>query len=241
MGTTVQLHKNTGLKPSILISQILQFRGCCCRNCKKIQYFIIFRPHLNCCVAVGSFLAVTWQLYRFPCHSLSHSVTQSLPLLKNTTKEHSERLVTLETCDQSDKETWPNHFQIFGNFSDFWKLFRLLETFQIFGNFSDFRKSFRFLESFPDFRKISSFSENIQIFGKFPDSRKISTDRVPQKNVCQRFEAQICSRSPILLSRMCFGFRISSLIHQATLTISIQNLKCLKNAKNAYEDIQCSM
>ena len=29
--------------------------------------------------------------------SLSHSVTHSLPLLKNTTKEHSERLVTLET------------------------------------------------------------------------------------------------------------------------------------------------
>ena len=35
---------------------------------------------------------------------------------------------------------------------------------------------------------------------------------------------------------MCYGFRISSLIHLATLTISIQNQKCLKNAKNACED-----
>ena len=52
------------------------------------------------------FLAVTWQLYRFTCHSLTHSLTPSL--LKNTTKEHSERLVTLETCYQSDEETWPD-------------------------------------------------------------------------------------------------------------------------------------
>ena len=54
------------------------------------------------------FLAVTWQLYRFPCHSLTHSLTDWLPVLKNTTKEHSERLVTLETCYQSDEETWPD-------------------------------------------------------------------------------------------------------------------------------------
>ena len=47
------------------------------------------------------FLAVPRQLYRFPCHWL----TDSLTLLKNTTKEHSERLVTLETCDQSDEKT----------------------------------------------------------------------------------------------------------------------------------------
>ena len=26
--------------------------------------------------------------------------------MKNTTIEHSERLVTLETCNQSDEETW---------------------------------------------------------------------------------------------------------------------------------------
>ena len=51
------------------------------------------------------FLAVPRQLYRFPCHSLTDSLTDSLPVLKNTIKEHSERLVTLETCDQSDEET----------------------------------------------------------------------------------------------------------------------------------------
>ena len=49
-------------------------------------------------------------------------------------------------------------------------------------------------------------------------------------------KAQICSISPILLSRMCFGFRISSLIHLATLTIPIQNQKWPKNAKNASGD-----
>ena len=41
------------------------------------------------------------QLYRWPRHSLTNSST----LLKNTTIEHSERLVTLETCDKSDEET----------------------------------------------------------------------------------------------------------------------------------------
>ena len=41
------------------------------------------------------------QLYRWPRHSLTDYYT----LLKNTAIEHSERLVTLETCDQSDEET----------------------------------------------------------------------------------------------------------------------------------------
>ena len=56
--------------------------------------------------------------------------------------------------------------------------------------------------------------------------------RVP-KNVCQHFKDQINSKSPSLLSPMCFGFRISSLVYLATFTISIQNQKFLKNAKNA--------
>ena len=29
-------------------------------------------------------------------------------MLKNTAIQHSERLVTLETCDESDEETWPD-------------------------------------------------------------------------------------------------------------------------------------
>ena len=40
---------------------------------------------------------------------------------------------------------------------------------------------------------------------------------------------------------MWFGFRISSLIHLATLTITIQNQKCLKNAKKRMRGQTCSM
>ena len=36
---------------------------------------------------------------------VTHSLTDSKSLLKNTTTEHSERLVTLETYDESDEET----------------------------------------------------------------------------------------------------------------------------------------
>ena len=36
---------------------------------------------------------------------MASSVTQYYTLLKNTTIEHSERLVILETCNQSDEET----------------------------------------------------------------------------------------------------------------------------------------
>ena len=36
------------------------------------------------------------------------SLTHSYTLLKNATIQHSERLVTLETCDESDEKTWPD-------------------------------------------------------------------------------------------------------------------------------------
>ena len=35
-------------------------------------------------------------------------LTKYYTLLKNTIIQHSERLVTLETCDESDEETWPD-------------------------------------------------------------------------------------------------------------------------------------
>ena len=54
--------------------------------------------------------------------------------------------------------------------------------------------------------------------------------KYPQKLFVSLLKLKICSKSPILLSRMCFGFRISSLIHLATLTIPIQDQKCPKNA-----------
>ena len=56
----------------------------------------------------------------------------------------------------------------------------------------------------------------------------------PKKNV--RFWPKICSRCRFWLFRMCFGIRISCLIHLTSLTIPIQNQKCIKNAKNASED-----
>ena len=48
------------------------------------------------------FLAVTWQLNRWPCHWLSDSLTDSV---SHFWFEHYERLVTLETFNQSDEET----------------------------------------------------------------------------------------------------------------------------------------
>ena len=36
------------------------------------------------------------------------SLTNYKTLLKNTTIQHSETLVTLETCDESDEETCPD-------------------------------------------------------------------------------------------------------------------------------------
>ena len=36
---------------------------------------------------------------------VTHSLTNYYTLLKNTTIQPSERLVTLETCDESDEET----------------------------------------------------------------------------------------------------------------------------------------
>ena len=55
------------------------------------------------------FLAVPRQLYRWPCHWHTDWLTHSLlHTFENTTIQHSERLVTLETCDESDEERWPD-------------------------------------------------------------------------------------------------------------------------------------
>ena len=39
---------------------------------------------------------------------MSKWVSKWVTIVKNTTREHSERLVTLLTFDQSDEETWPD-------------------------------------------------------------------------------------------------------------------------------------
>ena len=109
------------------------------------------------------FLAVTWQLYRFPCHS----VTDWLPVLKNTTKVHSEGLVTLETCYQSEEETWPDHF--WGKNSDFRKDFRFSENcwFSRIFLFSDIRNILIFWNKFHIFEKIPYFWEKNHILKDF--------------------------------------------------------------------------
>ena len=80
---------------NVMLTHLLIFASLLCQKKLKFIHYCLLKDCL-----VFTFLAVTWQLYRFTCHSKT--------LLKNTTKEHSERLVTLETCDQSDKETWPD-------------------------------------------------------------------------------------------------------------------------------------
>ena len=79
------------------------------------------------------------QLNRWPCHWLTDRT-----LLIDIQR------VTLETCDLWD--IW----------SEWWgdMTFRFLEDFQIFGRFSDFWKIFRFWTIF-------RFLEDIQIFGRF--------------------------------------------------------------------------
>ena len=42
----------------------------------------------------------------------SNSLTHYYTLLKNTAIEHSERLLTIEKCYQSDEETWPDQKQL---------------------------------------------------------------------------------------------------------------------------------
>ena len=64
--------------------------------------------------------------------------------------------------------------------------------------------------------------------------------RVTQKNVTQGFLAQICSRSPILLFRRCFGTRKSTPFHLTTSISPIQNQKYPKNAMNACADTNLS-
>ena len=55
-----------------------------------------------------SFLAVPRQLYRWPCHWLTDWLQDIVEKHYHTYIQHSERLVTLETCDESDEETWPD-------------------------------------------------------------------------------------------------------------------------------------
>ena len=39
---------------------------------------------------------------------MSKWVSEWVTIVKNTTREHSQRLLNLETFDQSDEDTWPD-------------------------------------------------------------------------------------------------------------------------------------
>ena len=70
------------------------------------------------CILTQNFWAVPRQLYRFICTSLPPHLQDTI--LKNTTVEHYERLVTLQTCYQSDEETRTDQQK--DNDNDKWQL-----------------------------------------------------------------------------------------------------------------------
>ena len=71
-------------------------------------------------------------------------------------------------------------FQIFGRFSDFWKIFSFLKDFQILGKFSDFWKVFRFLEYIGIIflpvvtNKMPQFMKGSSSFGDFCGNKEFS-------------------------------------------------------------------
>ena len=113
------------------------------KDCFALNIETLF---LNIETLLSQYLAVIWQLYWFPCDWLTTFST----LLKNTTTVHSERLVTHDSCNQIDEETWPDL-----------KIFKFLKKYQILGKISNFRKNFRVLE---DFQSFGGLSEDFQIF-----------------------------------------------------------------------------
>ena len=70
-----------------------------------------------------------------------------------------------------------------------------------------------------------------------PEFNNFLKYRVTQKKCNIRILTSNQISSPILLFHMCFGIRISSPFHLATLILPIANHKCPKNAKNACADV----
>ena len=74
--------------------------------------------------------------------------------------------------------------------------------------------------------------QNVLKMLKCPDVQGVSKKRY----FCD-FLSYFSSRGRILLFHMCFGIRILSPFHLAIQKVSIQNLNCPKNAKNACADM----
>ena len=64
---------------------------------------------------------------------------------------------------------------------------------------------------------------------------------VSKKRYFSDFLSYFSSRGWILLFHMCFGIRILSPFHLAIQKVSIQNINCPKNAKNACADMILSL
>ena len=100
-------------------------------------------------IAFGDVFICPEQLNRWPCHSLSHWVT-NFYFCHTTSNSRDLRplrhlISVMRRHDLTEKPYQiPKIWIFFGKFSDFWKIFRFLENFQIFGKISDFRKVFRF-------------------------------------------------------------------------------------------------
>ena len=72
---------------------------------------------------------------------------------------------------------------------------------------------------------------------KWCASWKWKLQGVSKKRYFLDFSCYFSSRGRILLFHMCFGIRILSPLHLAIQKVSIQNLNCPKNAKNACADM----
>ena len=72
------------------------------------MYILVPLPSLIALARPGAlYVNIKSQIFSCPQTALwvTLSLTDSKTLLKNITIQHSERLVTLETCDESNEET----------------------------------------------------------------------------------------------------------------------------------------
>jgi len=105
------------------------------------------------------------QLKRWPCHSLTDSLTQSGPY-KLTFKEQPKRIATFETFDQSVGETWPDlHLN---NLWHFWLLLTIFLTIStIFQNFDNLSQFLTMFTIYTFFYILTIFYNLWQLFWQF--------------------------------------------------------------------------
>ena len=131
-------------------------------NLWKFSQFRQFYPYPETLLPFYVIFSCPQQLNRWPCHSLTDWVIHSLTFTFEIT-ERPQRLVTFETFDQSDEETWPD--QHFDNF--FWQFWQFLTIFDIFDNFwhslTFFDNNWHFSTIFNNFNNFDKFRQFWQI------------------------------------------------------------------------------